>query len=88
MYRDLKPLYWWPNMKREITKYMSKCGICQQVKVKHQRPAGLLQPLQILEWKWEMITMDFVLGFNIMGMYIELSIRLMGMPIYKKLISI
>ena len=63
MYRDLKHLYWWPNMKREIAEYVSKCGICQQVKVEHQRPAGPLQPLQIPEWKWEMITMDFVSGF-------------------------
>uniref|UniRef100_A0A6N2LEE9 Reverse transcriptase domain-containing protein n=1 Tax=Salix viminalis TaxID=40686 RepID=A0A6N2LEE9_SALVM len=63
MYRDLKLFYWWPNMKREIAEYVSKCGICQQVKVEHQRPAGPLQPLQILEWKWEMITMDFVSGF-------------------------
>jgi hypothetical protein len=44
MYRDLKHLYWWPNMKKEIAEYVSKCGICQQVK--HQRPAGPLQPLQ------------------------------------------
>jgi hypothetical protein len=38
MYRDLKHLYWWPNMKRKIVEYVSKCGICQQVKVEHQRP--------------------------------------------------
>ena len=50
-------------MKREIVEYVSKCGICQQVKVEHQRPAGPLQPLQIPEWKWEMITMDFMLRF-------------------------
>jgi len=50
-------------MKREVAEYMLKCGICQQVKVEHQRPASLLQPLQIPEWKWEMITMDFVSGF-------------------------
>jgi len=62
MYRDLKHLYWWPNMKKEIAEYVSKCGICQQVKVEHQRPVGPLQPLKIPEWKWE-ITMDFVSGF-------------------------
>jgi hypothetical protein len=50
-------------MKRAIIEYVFKCEICQQVKVEHQRPTGPLQPLTIPEWKWEMITMDFVLGF-------------------------
>jgi hypothetical protein len=63
MYRDLKHHYWWPNMKRKITEYVSKYKICQQVKVEHQRPAGPLQSLQISKWKWEMITMNFVSGF-------------------------
>ncbi|KAL0367281.1 UNVERIFIED_CONTAM: hypothetical protein Sradi_3618200 [Sesamum radiatum] len=63
MYQDLKQSYWWNNMKRDIAEYVQKCMICQQVKVEHQRPAGLLQPLPIPEWKWESITMDFVTGF-------------------------
>ena len=62
MYRDLKEYYWWPNMKKEIAEYVSRCGICQQVKIEHQRPAGKLQPLPIPEWKWENIAMDFVTG--------------------------
>ncbi|KAI5344802.1 hypothetical protein L3X38_012679 [Prunus dulcis] len=33
---------------------------CSQVKAERQKPSGLLQPLPILEWKWEWITMDFV----------------------------
>ena len=49
-------------MKREIAEYVSRCLTCQQVKAEHQRPAGLLQPLQIPEWKWEHINMDFVVG--------------------------
>ena len=47
-------------MKRQIDEFVAKCLICQQVKAEHQRPAGLLQPLPIPEWKWEHITMDFV----------------------------
>ena len=62
MYQNMKQQFWWSNMKREIADYVSKCLTCQQVKAEHQRPAGLLQPLEIPEWKWEHITMDFVTG--------------------------
>jgi hypothetical protein len=37
---------------------MAKCVVCQQVKIKHQKHVGGLQPLLIPEWKWEDITMD------------------------------
>lgn len=63
MYRDFQDTFWWRNMKRSIRLYVQKCIICQQVKAEHQRPAGLLNPLEIPKWKWENITMDFVVGF-------------------------
>jgi hypothetical protein len=50
-------------MKREIASFISKCDICQRVKAEHQRPVGLLQPLQVPEWKWESVGMDFITGF-------------------------
>jgi hypothetical protein len=62
MYHDLKSKYWWYGMKRAIAEYMALCDNCQRVKVEHQIPAGLLQPLKILEWKWEEISMDFIVG--------------------------
>ena len=62
MYWTLKDHYWWRGMKREIAEFVSKCLTCQQIKIEHQKPAGLLQPLSIPEWKWERITMDFVTG--------------------------
>jgi hypothetical protein len=33
---------------------------CQKVKAEHRHPVGLLQPIPILEWKWEVVTMDFI----------------------------
>ncbi|KAL8134563.1 hypothetical protein AgCh_009545 [Apium graveolens] len=62
MYRDLKEYYWWPNMKRDVAEWVSKCLTCQRVKAEHQRPSGLLRPLEIPEWKWEQIAMDFVVS--------------------------
>ena len=32
MYQDLKQHYWWKGMKRDVTEYVSKCLMCQQVK--------------------------------------------------------
>ncbi|KAL0553867.1 hypothetical protein IC582_007771 [Cucumis melo] len=62
MYQDLKRVYWWRNMKREVAEFFSKCLVCQQVKAPRQKPAGLLQPLSIPEWKWENVSMDFITG--------------------------
>ncbi|KAK1620721.1 hypothetical protein QYE76_026238 [Lolium multiflorum] len=62
MYMDLKELFWWNNMKREIAQYVAECHTCQRVKAEHQSPAGKLQPLPIPEWKWEDIGMDFITG--------------------------
>ena len=49
-------------MKRDIIGYVERCFTCQQVKAKHQQLAGLLQPLEIPEWKWDQVTIDFVTG--------------------------
>nr|GFA51964.1 putative reverse transcriptase domain-containing protein [Tanacetum cinerariifolium] len=62
MYQDLKQLYWWSNMKAKIATYVSKCLTCVNVKAEHQRPSGLLQQPEIPIWKWERITMDFIIG--------------------------
>ncbi|KAA0053208.1 pol protein [Cucumis melo var. makuwa] len=62
MYQDLRCVYWWRNMKREVADFVSRCLVCQQVKTPRQRPAGLLQPLSVLGWKWESMSMDFITG--------------------------
>ena len=62
MYKDLKTSYRWSGMKRNVSEFVTKCMMCQKVKAEHQVPLGLLQPIKILEWKWDRITMDFVVG--------------------------
>ncbi|KAJ9541852.1 LOW QUALITY PROTEIN: hypothetical protein OSB04_028358 [Centaurea solstitialis] len=54
--------FWWIGMKRDIADFVSHCLTCQQVKIENQRPGGLLQSLNIPMWKWEHITMDFIVG--------------------------
>jgi hypothetical protein len=49
-------------MKREIAKYVSECDTCQRVKASHLKASGMLQPLPIPSWKWEDISMDFIVG--------------------------
>jgi hypothetical protein len=62
MYQDLKQNFWWTRVKREIAKYVSECDICQRVKPSQLKTAGILQPLPIPSWKWEDISMDFIVG--------------------------
>jgi len=63
MYLDLRrERYWWYGLKRDVAEYVVICDTCQRVKVEHQRPARLLQPMKIPEWKWEEVGMDFIVG--------------------------
>jgi len=61
MYQDQKPLFWWTKMKKEIAAFVARCDNCCRVKAVHMK-AGLLQPLSISSWKWEEVSMDFIVG--------------------------
>ncbi|GJU28139.1 putative reverse transcriptase domain-containing protein [Tanacetum coccineum] len=59
--RDLKKLYWWPNMKAIIAEYVGKCLTCSRVKAECQKPSDLLVTIrEILYGNGERITMDFI----------------------------
>ncbi|KAA3466578.1 reverse transcriptase [Gossypium australe] len=65
MYNGLREWYRWPGMKKDISEFVSKCLICQQVKAEHQILSGLLQPIMVPKWKWDRVTMDFVTGLSL-----------------------
>ena len=62
LYPDLIHHYWWCGIKRDISDFVLRCLTCQQVKCEHHRPGGVSQRMPIPTWKWERITMDFVVG--------------------------
>jgi ribonuclease HI len=62
MYLDLKERYWWNGMKSDIARFVSHCDVCRRIKAEHQKPSGLLQPLPIPVWKWDEVSMDFIIG--------------------------
>jgi hypothetical protein len=62
MYHDLRQQFWWPRMKREMARYASECDTCRKVKANYMKPGGLLQPLSIPVWKWDDISIDFIVG--------------------------
>jgi hypothetical protein len=62
MYQDLKQHYWWTKMNIEIARYVAKCDTCRRVKAIHMKVVGPLQSLSIPTYKWEDISMDFIVG--------------------------
>jgi hypothetical protein len=67
MRENLKPLFFWKGMKADIVNYVARCLECQQVKAERRHPTGLLQPHAIPESKWEVISMDFIVGLPLMA---------------------
>ena len=49
-------------MKKDIAEFVSKCSNYQQVEVEHQRPGVLAHNIELAEWNWEMVNMDFITG--------------------------
>lgn len=65
IYRDLRQHYWWCGIKNDISDFVSLCVCCQLVKSKHLRSDFLIYRLPIPEWRWELITIYFVIGYHI-----------------------
>jgi len=52
--------YWWPQMSRYIGQYVSTWDLCLQTKPWQHSPVSELQPLSILDARWNTLSVDFV----------------------------
>jgi len=57
--------YWWPQMSRYIRQYISTCDLCLRMKPIRQAPVGKLHPLQILDSRWDMLSVDFIVELSL-----------------------
>jgi hypothetical protein len=67
MYHDLRQQFWWTGMKCEIACYVSECDTCRKINADYMKPGGLLQPLSIPNWKWDDISMNFIVGLSLIA---------------------
>ncbi len=58
--RLIMQTYWWPMLDRNVSHSVSTCNFCQRNKSTNEKPAGLLQPLPIPEFRWQSVSMDFI----------------------------
>ena len=60
--KKIQQSVYWPEHTLEIRDFIQRCSVCQQEKAVHRVPAGLLQPLKLLEKKWADLSMEFIMG--------------------------
>ena len=59
-YDNITRHFYWPKMSKDVKRYILSCDTCQRNKGNNQQPAGLLQPLETPQQRWEQIAMDFI----------------------------
>ena len=60
-YGQLSHFYFWPKMRSQVEKFVSRCRICQHAKGRSQN-TGLYTPLLVPTRPWDSVSMDFILG--------------------------
>nr|GEW36483.1 reverse transcriptase [Tanacetum cinerariifolium] len=54
--------FYWPKMERDVNRLLKRCGTCHIAKT-HSSNAGLYTPFSVPVAPWEIVSLDFVLGF-------------------------
>jgi len=54
--------YYWLNTKKKVVEFVMICLEYYWVKAEFKHRGGLVQPIMIPKWKWEVTSMDFIIG--------------------------
>ena len=52
--------FFWPNMLRDVRRFVRNCDVCRRMKAWRDRRQGFLKPLPIPDRLWREISVDFV----------------------------
>lgn len=52
--------YFWPNMSKDIRRFVRNCNICGRTKAWREQKKGLLKPLPVPDRMWQEVSMDFI----------------------------
>ncbi|PKU63129.1 ATP-dependent DNA helicase RecG [Dendrobium catenatum] len=58
---QLQSRFFWPHLRRDVSKFIERCSVCQSYKGNGQN-TGLYMPLPVPTTIWEDLSLDFVLG--------------------------
>jgi len=53
--------YWWPEVTRDVERYVKKCDMCQRMENRMEAPAEKLKLSKVLERPWMYLTIDFII---------------------------
>lgn len=55
-------MFAWPGLKKSVRSFVPNCSVCRKAKAERVRYPGFLQPLPVLEYAWQTVTLDFIEG--------------------------
>ena len=59
--------YWWPEVTRDVGKYMEGCNLCQRMKNRMEELAEKLKLSEVPKKPWSHLTVDFIMKLPVVA---------------------
>jgi hypothetical protein len=67
--KKVHKLFRWPGIRSSIESFIKQCQVCQQAKHENYKYPGLLSPIPVPQGAWQDISLDFIEGLPLAGVY-------------------